>query len=79
MLEGVLLGTGDLSFLSKSQAPNVLATAVALWLTKRMGMDINLTWVLFIVFATSRALQAAVRVFVTKPPWREGRSVCKSL
>ena len=131
VMEGVLLGTGDLSFLSRSQllvsrekihfcctqntiapalppaplpslrrppslpssskpphiappctttAPqNVLATAAALWLTKSAGMGINLTWLLFIVFAGSRAMQAFARVFVTRRPWREDSDVCATI
>lgn len=71
VLEGVLLGTGDLSFLSQSQLGNVLSAGACLLATKAAGMGVHGTWLVFIVFLLSRAAQASCRVFLTRRPWDE--------
>lgn len=69
VLEGVLLGTGDLSFLSVSQVGNLLTSFAAVGLVKRFGMGVHGTWIVFFAFLCSRAVQAALRVFVLRRPW----------
>ena len=43
MLEGVLIGTGDLKFLSLSQPLNVLTTLACFALSKRLGMGVEVS------------------------------------
>jgi Na+-driven multidrug efflux pump len=76
VLEGVLLGTGDLSFLSCSQLGNVLAAVMCLLATRAAGLAIHGTWLVFLAFITSRALQASIRVFVAKRPWDDASIEC---
>ena len=70
-LEGVLLGTGDLRFLSFSQAGNVIVALGCLTLTKSLRMGVHGTWVVFGAFIASRAAQASFRVFVQRRPWEQ--------
>jgi Na+-driven multidrug efflux pump len=70
VLEGVLIGTDDLSFLSYSQIGNVILSFAALYVTKSMKMGVHGTWVVFMSFLLSRAIQASIRVFNTKKPWK---------
>ena len=71
VLEGVLLGTGDLSFLSLSQLGNVLTAFAFVSLTKTLGMDVHGTWVVFAAFIASRFTQSSVRVFFQRKPWEQ--------
>ena len=69
VLEGVLLGTGDLDYLSWSQLGNVLSASACFAATKALGMGVHGTWLVFFVFLLSRATQASLRVFVFRKPW----------
>ena len=74
--EGTLLGTGDLAFLSWSQLGNVIAAGGTLAAAGAMGMGVHGTWLVFLAFLLSRTLQASVRVFVWRPPWRSRGGIC---
>ena len=69
VLEGVLLGTGDLAFLSWSQVLNVLSAFMCFQLARAASLGIHGAWAVFIAFVTSRALQSLLRVFVWRKPW----------
>ena len=69
VLEGVLLGTGDLAFLSWSQLGNVLASVSTFALARVAGLGVHGAWLVFIALVISRLVQGAVRVFVQRRPW----------
>ena len=69
VLEGVLLGTGDLAFLSWSQLANIGCAAIVAFLTKALGLGVQGTWLVFLTFVVARVAQAATRVFVSRRPW----------
>ena len=77
VLEGYLLGAGDLNFLSASQIGNVLAACVAASFTRSRGMGIHGTWIVFLAFLASRATQAAIRVFLIRQPWKQDAAYCE--
>ena len=72
VLEGVLLGTGDLAFLSWSQLGNVLAAVFALSATRALGMGVHGVWLVWLAFTLSRVGLASLRVFVLRRPWEQG-------
>ena len=54
-----------------SQLANVLASVACLEATKRAGLGVQATWLVFLTIVLSRVVQASVRVFVTRKPWTE--------
>jgi hypothetical protein len=44
--------------------------------TRAAGLAIHGTWLVFLAFITSRALQASIRVFVAKRPWDDASIEC---
>ena len=71
VLEGTLIGSDDLSFLSWSQIGNIGVSSGVLYATRKAGMGIYGTWVVFASFLVARAMQAGARVFSMKKPWAE--------
>ncbi len=69
VFEGTLIGSDDMKFLSWSQFGNIGVSSLVLLATRRAGMGIYGTWVVFASFLVSRAGQAAARVLSMKKPW----------
>ena len=61
-----------------SQLANVLASVACLEATKRAGLGVQATWLVFIALVFSRVVQASVRVFVTQKPWTEHPGAVKT-
>jgi len=72
-LEGVLLGIGDLAFLSRMQILNTVIVAAGFFLAKLVGLGVRGGWSVLIAFYFSRALQGALRVWVTNRPWKASK------
>lgn len=69
VLEGVLIGSDDLSALSLAQIGNISVCALVLYCTNKANMGIYGTWAVYAAFLISRTLQSALRVFSLKKPW----------
>lgn len=74
VLEGILLGSGDLTYLSKSQFLNVVVSLATFSIAKAANVGIKGTWVTLIAFYASRLAQAAFRCLVSRRPWRNWRA-----
>ena len=69
VLEGVLIGSNDLSALSLAQIGNISVSALVMHFTNKANMGVYGTWVVYAAFLLSRTVQSALRVFSIKKPW----------
>ena len=74
VLEGVLIGSDDLHFLSLTQIGNIGISAIAIAVTNRILMGIHGTWVIYTAFLVARSVQTSLRVFFIKQPWKRAVS-----
>ncbi len=70
VLEGVLIGSDDLSILSFAQIGNIGISTLVMQATTRAGMGIYGTWLVYVAFLLARTVQSSLRVFFSNKPWK---------